>query len=265
MKQLITLICFLVTLVSCSEYQRVLNNDNVSKKYAMADSLYAAGKYLKAVRLMEQIVPAYRGKPQAEKLMFIYANSYYKLDDHFLSGYQFERFVTSYPKSDSVEIAAYKSARSYYELSPVFSLEQKETHQALEKLQEFINGYPNSPKRDEANKLVAELRGKLDKKSYETANQYFRISDFKAAIGSFDNFIKNHPGSKYRKDAFFGRFNAAYKLAINSFPSLVEERLKVAKEHYESFAKYYKDSDLAEAANTILEDINKRLQQYPNS
>ena len=103
---------------------------------------------------MEQIVPVYRGKPQAEKLMFMYADTYYKLEDYYLSGYQFERFAASYPKSDSVETAAYYSASSYYELSPVYSLDQKDTYTGLEKLQAFIDTYPNSEYRKEANKKV---------------------------------------------------------------------------------------------------------------
>ncbi len=108
---------------------------------------------------MEQIVPAYRGKPQAEKLMFIYANTYYKLEDFYLSGYQFERFTQAYPKSDSAEVASFKGAKSFYELSPRYTLDQKDTYKGLEKLQEFINQYPNSERRPEANKLVAELAG----------------------------------------------------------------------------------------------------------
>ena len=51
-----------------------------------------------------------------KKRMYRYANTFYNLEDYYLAGYQFERFVVSYPKSDSLEMAAYKSAKSYYEL-----------------------------------------------------------------------------------------------------------------------------------------------------
>ncbi len=207
---------------------------------------------------MEQIVPEYRGKPQAEKLMFIYANTFYMLEDFYLAGYQFERFETAYPASDSVEIASFKSAKSFYQLSPRYSLDQKETITGLEKLQGFINTYPNSEYRMEANALVTELREKLEFKEIEVADQYLHIEDYKAAIEAYDNFILDHPGSKYRKGAFYGRFEAAYKLAINSIPILVQERLLTAKEYYNSFIKYYKDSDLRPDADIILQDIETR-------
>ena len=107
-----------ILLSGCSEYQKLLRSDDTAAKYTMTDSLYKAKKYKKALPLMEQIVPIYRGKPQAEPLMYRYANTFYNLEDYYLAGYQFERFVVSYPKSDSLEMAAYKSAKSYYELSP---------------------------------------------------------------------------------------------------------------------------------------------------
>lgn len=247
------------TLLSCSNYQKLLRSDDMAKKYAAADSLYKLGKYKKALGLMEQIVPVYRGKPQAEPLMFRYANTFYNLEDYFLAGYQFERFVVSYPKSDSVEIAAYRSARSYYELSPRYSLDQKETNTALEKLQEFVNKFPNSSYRVDANAMVLELKEKLEKKDFETAAQYFKIYDYKAAIKAFENFILDHPGSKHRKDAYFGRFEAAYLLAINSVPRLIEERLIESKKYYDSFNKYYGESDKRADADEILKDIDQRL------
>ena len=252
-------LCLTVLLSSCSEYQKVLRKDDMGKKYAFADSLYQKGKYRKSLKLMEQIVPSYRGKPQGEKLMFIYANTYYNLEDYFTAGYQFERFTQAYPQSDSIEIAAFKSAKSFYQLSPKFSLDQKDTNKALEKLQEYINAYPNSDKRMEANELVAELRQKLEKKEYSTAKQYLHVEDYKAAIEAFDNFITDNPGSIYRKDAFYGRFESAYKLAINSIPMLVQERLVTAKGYYKNFMKYYKDTDLAPKANEIYQDLERRI------
>ena len=259
MKNIFLLVVLAMSFASCSEYQKVLAGDSTAKKYTMADSLYKQGKYLKSVKLMEQIIPAYRGKPQGQKLMYLYANAYYNLEDYILASYQFERFTVSYPKSDSVEVAAYKSASSYYQLSPRFSLDQKDTNIALDKLQGFINNYPDSDKRTEANEMVNDLRLKLDKKAFETAQQYLTISDYKAAINAFDNFITNHPGSDYRKQAFYGRLEASYKLAINSLPRLVKERLTVSVGHYSSFKKYYSESELNAYAEKIKEDIDKRL------
>ena len=242
----------------------MLKNPDSGLKYTMSENLYKKGKYKKALKLMEQIVPVYRGKPQAEKLMFMYADTYYKLEDYYLSGYQFERFAASYPKSDSVETAAYYSASSYYELSPVYSLDQKDTYTGLEKLQTFIDTYPNSEYRKEANKKVKELTYKLQKKDIEVATQYLKtglaLNSYKNSITAFENFISDHPGSIFREDAYFGRFQAQYELALQSVPKKVEDRLLNAIEYFNDFMKYYGQSELAEKAKEIKKDIDKKIE-----
>lgn len=245
---------------SCSPYQKTLKTDDIGLKFHMADSLYNAGKYKKGLKLMEQIVPAYRGRPQAEKLMFIYSDTFYILGDYYLSGYQFERFANSYPQSEKVEEAAFKGAKSFYQLSPRYSLDQKDTYIALEKLQAFINRYPNSEYLPKANELVSELTTKLEKKEFEVAKQYHRISDFNAAIKAFDNFILDHPGSIYREEAFFLKFKAAYDLAIRSVVFRVEERLITSRGYYNAFIRNFPESKFRAEADEIKRDIENRLE-----
>lgn len=260
MKPAFLLIIITALLFSCSPYQKVLKSDDVGLKFHVADSLYNVGKYRKALKLMEQIVPEYRGKPQGEKLMFLYSDAFYQLGDHHLASYQFDRFATSYPSSIKAEEAVFKSAKSYYYLSPRYSLEQEDTYTALEKLQSFVTQYPDSEFMAEANQLVQELSEKLEEKSFNIAKQYYIISDYKAAITSFGNFLLDYPGSKYREEAYYYRFLAAYDLAIRSIPGLVEERLLNSKEYYQTFKRYYPESERHQESEKILQDIEKRLE-----
>ena len=97
-KKIIIVAVAAVSLASCSEYQKALKSEDMGKKYAMADSLYDSGKYRKSLKLWEQIVPSYRGKPQAERIMFLYADAHFQVEDYYLAGYQFDRFVSAYPE-----------------------------------------------------------------------------------------------------------------------------------------------------------------------
>lgn len=103
MKYLFSILALACILSSCSEYQKVLKSEDIALKFKVGDSLFQAGKYEKANRLFAQIVPKYKGKPQAEKLMYLYSKSYYETKDYYVSGYQFERFAASYPKSEKRE------------------------------------------------------------------------------------------------------------------------------------------------------------------
>jgi outer membrane protein assembly factor BamD len=53
--------------------------------------------------------------------------------------------------------------------------------------------------------------------------------------------------------------DAAYQLAINSVPRLIDERLNAALVYYNSFVKYYEETELMSDAEVIFNDINKRL------
>ena len=267
MKKFVYILLVSLLFSSCSEFQKALKSEDTATKFSYGTELFDAGKYNKSNRLFAQIVPSYRGKPQAEKLMYMYSMSYYYGGDYHLSGYQLERFESTYPKSEKAEEALFLSAKSYYMLSPIYSKEQKETIEAIEKLQLFINKYPDSQYLADANALIKELDFKLEKKAFEIAKQYnttayFESSDYEAAIKAFDNFLLDHPGTTFREQAMYYRFESAQKLAVNSVEYKKEERLNIALGYYNAFKKYYPESEFGADAERLGQEIETQLLKY---
>ena len=262
MKKFIIIVLIVVGFSSCSEYQKALKSEDLAVKFDAATKQYEKGKYTKAIRLFEQIAPTYRGKPQAEKMFYMFSQSYYKTKQYYLSGYQFESFAAGYPKSDKIEEASYLGAKSYSMLSPVYSLDQTDTDKAIEKLQAFIDAYPNSTYLSEANVVVKSLREKLEKKAYENSYGYYKISDFKSAIVALDNFIADYPGTPFKEKALFYKFDSAYQLATNSIPSKMQERLNVAKAAYSNLLKFNVNTEYKLKANIMLAKIDMDLKQF---
>ncbi len=259
----------LITLVlsSCSEYQKALKSEDIATKFKLGTELYDAGKFGKANKLFAQIAPQYRGKPQAEKLMYMYANSFYKMKDYYLAGYQFERFESQYPKSEKAEETLFLAAKSFYMLSPVYSKEQKETITAIEKLQIFINKFPDSEYLPEANALIQELDYKLEKKAFEIAKLYNKIAnfeseDYEASIKAFDNFLLDYPGTSFREEAMYYRFDSAYRLGVNSIERKREERLNIAVKYYNAFVKAYPESKHSAEAAQMNSELQTAVQNY---
>jgi len=252
---------FLGTLFSCSDYQKLLNSDNASEKYKQAEVFYNSGEYRKANRLLEQIIPKYRGKPQAQRIIFFFAESYFQIKSYNLAAYQYEKFVKSFPKSDRIQEASFKAAKSYYYQSPTFSLDQEETYTAIEKLQVFINLYPNSEYSSEANQMISELQVKLEKKDFEIAKQYYTIRDYRAAIKSNDNFIASFPGTKFREEALYTKFISLYEIAINSVIYKKENRLKELQQQFNLILRYYPDSVFKEDLDDKMKKINSELEK----
>ena len=251
--------CF-VLISSCNEYQKILNNDDNNLKYKAAEEYYSNGEYRRANRIFEQLVPAYRGKPQAERLIYFFADSYFQTKNYYLASYQFEGFIKSFPKSQKLEEASFYAAKSHYMMSPLHSLDQEETHTAIEKLQIFMNNYPKSKFTDECNQLISELQNKIEKKEFEVAKQYYMIYDFRAAIKSLDNFIAEFVGSKFREEALYYKFLASYEIAINSIQSKKYQRLQDLKQLHNNIVRYYPETlfeeDLSKKMNKVEKEIN---------
>ena len=257
MKKFLYSISILILISGCSEYQKALNSDEVSVKFNLGTELYDAEKYSKASRLFAQILPQYRGKPQAQKLTYMQAMCFYNTKDYNSSSYQMERFVNSYPDSEKVEEMAFLGAKSYYLMAPIFSKDSEDTKIAIDKLQQFINAFPESEFNDDANKLIFELDYRLELKEFNIALQYNVLTDYQAAIKSFENFLIDFPGSDLREKAMYYRFDSAYKLAINSVVWRQKERIENAVSYFNSFKNSYNDSELLDEMESKISELSE--------
>ncbi|MFN7015098.1 MAG: outer membrane protein assembly factor BamD [Bacteroidia bacterium] len=266
MNKILSFLFIAFVLVSCSEYQKALKSDDVAVKNEAANKLYEAGKYKKAIRLYEQSAPAYKGKPSAERMFYFYSMSLYKSKEYYLAGYQLENFVATYPKSEKREEAAFYAAECFYRLSPVYSLDQTDTEKALDKMQKFIDNYPDSEFLPKANACVKELREKQEKKAFEIAKQYHSIAEYRleynAALKALDNFIADYPGTPYKEEAMFLKFDTAYNFAKNSVVTKRADRYASAKTAYNNLIKFKPNTKYKEEADKILATIEQELQQF---
>lgn len=259
------LIAIFVFIVGCSDFQKALKSEEVKFKNDLALELYEQGKYRKAAQLFVQLKEIYRGKPQAERIVFFYANSLLNTRNYILAAYEFETFIKAYPKSQKAEEAYFLMAYAHYNTSPNFSLDQTDTYEALDKIQEFINRYPASERMAEANAMAKELREKTEKKGFETSKQYNTIRDYKAALTSLDNFIADNPGTTYREGALFVQFSAATTLAINSVAYKKQKRLDDAKSKFENFKRLYPNSEHMPDALKMMEDIEEEILTFASN
>jgi len=265
MKKIFFLLFIAISFASCNEYQKALNGEDIAKKYMVAEKMYNKEKYNKALRLFEQIAPGYRGKPEAERMFYMYAKSSYEMKQYGMSAHWFERFVSNYPRSEKVEEAWLLSGKSFAELSPRYPKDQIDTYKAINKLQEFINLYPDSEYAPEANQIIIELNQKIEKKYFEIAKQYNTIAgytrDYNASIVALDNFLIEYTGTIYTEDALYYKFDSMYHLAINSVASRKKERLEQAKEAHRVLLRHNAASVYKTQADKMLEKLEEELQK----
>lgn len=261
MKYFFQLFVVIVFTGACSEYQKALKSEDLAIKTTLAEKLYEEKKYKKSIKLLEQIEPKYRGRPQGERVSYFYATNLFFLEDYIMAGYQLERFANAYPRSEKTEEVALMAAKSYYYLSPKFSIDQTDTHTALDKLQSFINMYPKSEFMDEANTMYQELAGKLERKVFEVAKQYNKIMQYPAAMKAFDLFLSEYPGSSFREEALYQRVLSAFYYAENSIQSRQLERYKDTKLAYNKLATSFNESIYTNQLKTIINKTEAQIER----
>ncbi|WP_445752825.1 outer membrane protein assembly factor BamD [Polaribacter sp.] len=265
-KNLAYLLAVSLLLFSCGEYQKVLNKGTVEDQYKMAVKMYESQKFGKAIRLFEKVTPAYRGKPQMERIQFMVAQSNFNEKNYQTAGYYFDRFAKNYPSSSKLEEASFASALSYKLASPEFSKDPTDTNKALEAFQSFINAFPDSDKLEEANKHYKELRYKLQKKYFEIAKTYYTTADYdmrnyKAAIQAFDNLLEDYLGSEFKEEALYYRLKAAHDFTFKSYDRRKPERIKDAMEAYDKLIRNYPDTKYKTEVDKMVTRLQKEKER----
>jgi outer membrane protein assembly factor BamD len=265
-KTLAFLLVVSMLIFSCGEYQKVLNKGTVEDQYKMGVKMYESQKFGKAIRLFEKVTPAYRGKPQMERIQFMVAQSNFNEKNYQTAGYYFDRFAKNYPSSSKLEEASFASALSYKLASPEFSKDPTDTNKALEAFQSFINAFPTSDKLEEANKHYKELRYKLQKKYFEIAKTYYTTADYdmrnyKAAIQAFDNLLEDYLGSEFKEEALYYRLKAAHDFTLKSYDRRKAERIKVAMEAYDKLIRNYPETKFKVEVDKMVAKLQKEKER----
>jgi len=255
----LTLIISIFVISSCSEYQKLLKSNDYEKKFEKAKMYYSKKDYPRTLTLLEELLSIYKGTSKAEEIYFLYSYCYYYQENYILAGFYFQDFARTYPNSAHNEEAEFMGAYCYYLDSPDFSLDQENTVKAIQELQLFINRHPASERINEANNLIDKLRYKLESKAFYNSRLYFDMGDYKAALISFGNALKDFPDTRYREEIMFIMLEASYLLATNSITEKKNERLQAAIENYHVFRNEFPSSKMMNEADKIFNDTKYQI------
>jgi outer membrane protein assembly factor BamD len=245
---------------ACSNgYQRLLKSTDVNKKYEAAIKYYDKGDYFRSGTLLEDLIPVLKGRPEAERAQFYFANTNYKQRNYVLSAYYFKQFTDTYPNSPFAEEATFLHAKSLFRDSPEFELDQTNTVAALEAIQDFLNRFPTSKFREETENMSQELQKKLENKAFQSAKLYFQLRYNQAAVVALGNFQQQYPASAYAEEADFLRLSAQYAWAQESIEEKQRERFLEAVGFYQHFIDMFPKSKNLKAAEAMYDESRAQL------
>lgn len=266
LRRIFTYISLLLVLVftSCSKFSRLQKKGSVQERYNGAIEYYNDKDYYRAGVLLEDLIPLIKGTAEAEKTQLYYSYCQFNQKQYVLSSYYFNRFTETFPRSEYVEEAMFMNVKSLFLDSPIYSLDQTNTYKALDEVQVFFTKYPYSKYAEECNKIVDELRAKLEKKAYEQCKLYYKVSDYKAAVISFDIFKKDYSESVHNEEFAYFKLDAQYQLSLISIETKKMARFEQAVEFYLNLVDKYPNSKYLKQSETIYADCVKHIEKIKN-
>lgn len=263
--RLISLVLLLFVAASCSSYQKALKNPDNDFKLQKAIEYYDNEDYNRAIGLLTDVIPAFRGTQQAEIINYYYAMAHFKMQDYTLASHYLKSFVSAFPGSEHAEEFLYLSAYSKYLLSPRPSLDQTETREAIRELQLFVNRHPQSARVEDAHAHIDELRIKLEEKHFQKGVLYYNISDYRAAVTTFNSLITDFPDTQYREEALYYIVLSHFEFAQMSIPARQIERYSSVTSSYQTLMRHFPESRFSAQAQLMNETALNELQRLQST
>ncbi|MDR2824285.1 MAG: outer membrane protein assembly factor BamD, partial [Prevotellaceae bacterium] len=176
-KKILYIIFFalIISVSSCSEYQKLLKSTDNELKFNKAIEYFDKKKYLQSQTLLDEISSYYKGTERSQEVLYYLAKSFYGQKDYASASGYFQSYMRTYPKGYYAHEVKFLIAKGYYLDSPDMRLDQNVTNQGIAALQEFIDMYPQDSTVTEAVKMLDELNDKLAYKQYLDAKLYYNL------------------------------------------------------------------------------------------
>jgi outer membrane protein assembly factor BamD len=259
------LVVFL-TLVSCSEYQKLLKSDDAELKYNKAVEYFDKGDFMRASTLFDAVATYYKGTDRSETVLNYMAKSYMGQKDYYSASEYYKTYVKTYPKGKYVVESKYMIGYCFYLDSPDPRLDQGPTINAIAALQEFIDVYPESERVPQANKLLDELTNKLAYKAYLNAKLYFNLgnylgNNYESAVITAQNALKKYTSTIYREELIMMILESKYQQAEQSIEEKKIDRYRGAIDEYYNYINEYPTGKFRKQADRIFNESKKIVKE----
>ncbi len=239
---LLGIVALSASLSGCSGINRLIKGGDPEAIYAKGVELYDAGKWSKAITLLQNVENYYSGTSKADTLSFYIARAHFKNRSYDTASELFDTYRRTFGRSPFIEDAEGMYAMCFYYLSPSPQRDQTVTGQAIVAISEFMSRYPDSEKYGQFEQMRNELTGRLHDKEFLNAYTYYKIGRYKSAIVALKNALKQYPESGHREEIMYLIVDSSYRLASNSVADKQTDRYLAMLDSYLSFKEEYPES-----------------------
>ena len=267
---LLLILSILLMLPACSEYNKVLKNPNPEYRFEYAKKYFEKGKYSHAATLLENLIVVLKGTAHAEESLFLLGQSYYKMKDYSTASQYFTTYYKTYPKGQYVESARFYSAYGLYIESPDPRLDQSLTYQSINQFHDFLEYYPQSERRGEAQSILFELQEKLALKELMAVRLYYNLGNYvvgfsfpggnyTSCVITAQNALRAYPFSQYKEDFMYYAIRAKFDMARQSVEEKKDLRYRDVIDEYYTYLNEFPDGKYIRQVYRIFENAQREL------
>ena len=251
-------------LSSCGEYNKLLKSTDYEYKYEAAKAYFAKGQYSRSIVLLNELITILKGTDKAEESLYMLGMSYYNQEDYQTAAQTFMQYYNVYPRGTYTELARFHAGKALFLDTPEPRLDQSGTYSAIQQLQMFLEYFPQSSRKEEAQNMIFALQDKLVMKEYLSAKLYYNLgnylgNNYLSCVITAQNALKDYPYTNLREDLSILILRAKYELAVYSVEERKVERYREAVDEYYAFMNEFPESKYAKEANHIFEESQKIL------
>ncbi|MBO4724403.1 MAG: outer membrane protein assembly factor BamD [Bacteroidaceae bacterium] len=254
----------LATMSGCSGYNKILKASDYNTKYSLAKTYFMEGRFTTCSSILEECVAYQRGTAQAEESMYMLATCYYNIEDYLSASQYYLACYRAFPSSLYSENCLFWSGKSLYLDTPDPRLDATSTTSAIIQLQRFVETYPESKYRPEAETMIYEMYDRLVEKELSTADLYYNMgnylgNNYRSCIIVAQNALRDYPYTKYREKLSMLVLKAKFQMAQESVLDKRDDRYRDAIDEYYAFKNEFPESSYMKEADKMFRTSQKNL------
>ena len=217
--------------------------DDLNYKFDEAKLSFEKEKYSKAKEQFQFIILNNPGSIIATKAQYYLAESYYHLENYNQASREYDKFTMISQNSELVAKSKFLTCKCLYLLSSDSNKDQNDTQFTINRIQMFLEEYPNTGHKSECELMIGNLREKLAKKDIDSGKLYLRMEKYQSALIYFNLVLSEYWDTIYTDEALY---NIIISYLLNNDIDMAQLFLDDNKD------KFKDDSYLSKSNNIII-------------
>ncbi|MFC1535662.1 outer membrane protein assembly factor BamD [Candidatus Neomarinimicrobiota bacterium] len=232
-----------MSLGACARGRGDYDRDSIEGRFDRGIAHFEKKRWSRAGEDFKWVVTNNPASSIAAEAQYSYAECLFKQKLYIEAQVEFERLIRQWASSEHLVEARYRIVECLVAQSPDFYFDQKSTRAAIEELQGFVDDFPASPQRKEAEERIRELREKIANKYYESGRLYLKWRRSQSARLYLENILSQYYDTSYADKARVG--------IVVSY--ILEEDLENARRYLEENTNKFNDERLVTEATDYIE------------